>query len=89
MNHYNRYFKVTEGALIQAVKECRKINQLAREKYKEILKSVGASESYFVRENRLVAMTFAGEPDGKVFKRVGSTDNGWFPKKNCKAGNAH
>lgn len=86
MNKYNRYFKVTEGALIEAVKECRANNKKANKEYEALLKKIGAEENYYVRDHRLVAVTFKDAPDPKVFKRNTNTKDGWYPKKNCKAG---
>ena len=86
MEKYTRYFKVTEGALIKAIKECREINKKADAEYVEILSKLGADKTYYVRGTRLVAMTFPEAPDSKVFKKNKNTKDGWYPKKNCKAG---
>ncbi|MCL6272319.1 hypothetical protein M3P05_20595 [Sansalvadorimonas sp. 2012CJ34-2] len=86
MEKYTRYFRIAEGQLIDSVKECREINKAAHKEYAELLKKIGADEDYYHRDHKLVAMTFPETPDEKIFKRNKNVRNGWYPKKNCKAG---
>ncbi|MBO9493819.1 hypothetical protein J7438_06935 [Thalassotalea sp. G20_0] len=86
MNKYTRYFKVTSGALIEAVKECRSTNDAANKEYVALLNKLGAEETYYVVGHRLVAMTFKNSPDQRIYKRNKNTNDGWYPKKNCKEG---
>ena len=81
---YRRYFKVTEGLLVEAVQEAMAINAVARKEYSKILKEVGANPGFYHRGNRLVGMEFDEEPDKGVYKRVKNA--GWYPKKNSSAG---
>ena len=86
MKVYRRYFRVTEGPLIDAVKECLVINDAAKKEYNAILSKIGAEEGYYLNDHRLVAFTFPESPDPKVFKKHPKTPDGWHPKKNCKEG---
>lgn len=79
MNIYRRYFRVTTGPLMDAIFRHKEIEKQANEKYKAILKEIGAKEEYYVRNGRLDAIIFESKPDERLYKRAG---NGWYPKKN-------
>ena len=83
MSVYTRYFKVTQGPLIDAVVDANSVNGLAHKKYMEILGEIGASQRYYTRGGRMCGIVFKTTPDKKIFKE---TNHGWWPKKNCKAG---
>jgi len=86
MSVYRRYFKVTTGPLVDRVKEIRKINKQAREKYLEILKSIGA-RSYVSIDDKLSGVMFDYDPDKSVYRKC-SFPGAWYPKKNSKVGKA-
>lgn len=87
MKVYRRYFKVTEGALIDYVTSVHSCRVEAEQRYTDILNNLGAEGDYYVNSNKkLIAIIFKEDPDPKVFRRVSNTNNGWFPKKNCKKG---
>lgn len=83
MNKYNRYFRVTTGPLIDEIKKSQEINEKACKEYLSILKSIGAENTYYTRENRLISVIFKKLPDTKIYKKIGS---GWYPKQNVKIG---
>lgn len=85
MSVYRRIFRVTDGPLIDAIKEANEINAQAHKEYRAILEEIGASLKYYVRDGRMCGIIFDNEPDEKLFKSRGY-NAGWWPKKNCKAG---
>ena len=85
MDVYRRYFRVESGPLIEAVKECLRVNAEANEQYKKIISEIGAKPGYYHVDHRLVGFCFEKAPDRNIFK---SARNGWYPKKNCKEGKA-
>jgi len=85
MNKYTRYFKVTDGPLIDAIKASRETNKAAEQEYRNILKDVNNGQGYYQRNKKLVAIQFATVPDRKVFKKAW---DGWYPKQTTKEGKA-
>lgn len=85
MNKYNRYFRITEGALMDAINNVLQVNNKAKEQYQELIKELGAKNEYWHVDNRLTALIFDEEPDLNLFKKA---DNGWYPRKNTKEGRA-
>jgi len=82
---YRRYFRVTEGPLVAAVKEATAINEQAKKEYQPILESIGAkSTQWYQQDNRLVGLMFEKEPDKSLFKE--KKRGGWWPKSNSKKG---
>lgn len=83
MNVYKRYFRIKTGKLIVAVNNAEKTNKDARKSYKEILTEIGADTQYYQIKHKLHSFVFKENPDQKIYKRKGE---GWYPKKNNKAG---
>lgn len=84
MDVYRRYFKVTTGPLVDAVKEANDINAEARKKYEALLKDLGAkSTKWYHNNNSLSGIIFDSVPDRGIYKK---TKFGWWPKKNTKEG---
>lgn len=71
------------GPLIEKMVNIKKVNKRAHEEYKTILAEIGAEETYYQIDNKLVALVFESEPDRALYKKVHS---GWYPKKNSKKG---
>lgn len=82
MNVTRRFFRVTTGPVIRSVKNAQTINGAADTMYKRIISDIGANDTYYTRDHRLVAFTF-DKPDRNLFKKVGK---GWYPKLNTKWG---
>jgi hypothetical protein len=83
MNVYRRYFRVTEGPIVEDAKEVLSVNKKAQEEYSAILEEIGAcSTQWWQRGNRLVGIKFDHSP-GNNYKKI---NPGWYPKKNTKAG---
>ena len=80
---YRRFFKITDGPVIDHINEAAKVNDDAHEQYKIILDEVGAKHTYYHRGRKMTAMMFESEPDRNLFKKSGQ---GWWPKKNSKTG---
>jgi hypothetical protein len=85
MDKYTRYFKATEGDLVNSVISARADNKKASAEYSVILDELGAKPTYYQNDNRLVAMQF-DEPDKSKYKRMKC--GGWYPKLNNKEGRA-
>lgn len=85
MSLYRRYFRVTEGPLIAAVKEIETFNKAGRAEYEKILIEIGAKLNYYHQGEKLKCFLFDKEPDTKIFKRV---QPGWYPKKTSKVAKA-
>ena len=85
MNIYRRYFRVTEGSLVDAVKESVNVNEKAREQYSLLLSEIGAKKEYYQFNDKLVGILFDKEPDKYLYKKV---KNGWLPKRNNKEAKA-
>lgn len=85
MSLYRRYFRVTEGPLIEAVKEIGVFNKAGRAEYENILTEIGAKLNYYHQGEKLRCFLFDKEPDTKIFKRV---QPGWYPKKTGKVAKA-
>jgi hypothetical protein len=83
MTVYRRYFRITEGPLVEEYKKTEKINDKAHKEYSEILKEIGAEQRYYHQNFMLTCMLFSVYPDTKIYKRK---DSGWYPKKNCRQG---
>ena len=84
MNVYRRYFRVTQGPLIEAVREGQKINDAAYEEYNKIGAEFGAKTGYYAIDNRLTGFMFDKAPSVEIFKKL--KGGGYFPKKNSKIG---
>lgn len=84
MNVYRRYFKVTEGPLIEAVQKAKIINDAAYEAYNEIGAELGAKPGYYAINNRLTGFMFDKAPSGEIFRKI--KGGGYFPKKNNAIG---
>lgn len=84
MDVYRRYFRVTEGPLIDAMKDAIEINNRAKREYVNILHKIGAERQYYHIDNRLVAVQFKDEPDRYLYKKC--KHGGWYPKRNTKEG---
>lgn len=86
MNVYRRYFKVTTGPLIKALKHHREVTKQSHVEYESICTEVGADVGkFYQRDGKLVGFIFSGSPDQEVFKKG---KYGWTPKKNTKRGKA-
>jgi hypothetical protein len=85
MDVYRRYFRVTEGTLINEIEKIKKINKAAQNEYRRILKNIGANPSkYYHVSQRLTGIIFDDAPDSRVYRR--KKHGGWYPKKNCALG---
>ena len=84
MDVYRRYFKVTEGPLVAAISENKKVNDDARVEYKKIIKEIGAKEDYYTFDVQPSGFMFDKAPDGGIFKK--NKNGSYYPKKNCKDG---
>lgn len=84
MDVYRRYFKVTEGPVIAAVKEVEEINDIARKEYRKIIEEIGAKPEYYTYGVAPSGFIFEKTPDSGVFKKT--KNGGYYPKKNCKEG---
>ena len=84
MNIYRRYFRVTGGPLVEAVRKAAQVNSAAHSEYQKILAEIGANPAYYQRRQKLVGIIFDTKPDSGIFMR--SKGGGWYPKKNCSAG---
>ena len=85
MSVYRRYFRVTTGPLIAAVKDSIKVNGLAAKQYLKIAKEIGASDTFLHVDNRLTGFIFEGMVDKTLFRQARNR-NGWYPKKTSKVG---
>ena len=83
MNVYRRIFRIQSGPLSDAVSELNLINKKASKSYVEILKEIGAEDSWYQVNGCLDCVIFKEAPDSSIYKRKGK---GWYPKKNCKKG---
>lgn len=86
MNVYTRFFRVTQGPVVEAAKECLDIAEAARASYSEILKDIGAKDRYYgdAGSSKLLALSFEERPDTNLYKRM--KNGGWYPKLNTKEG---
>jgi len=82
---YTRYFKITDGPLMDTYLDAIKINNNAHDEYKVILKDLGASNKYWIVDDKLSGIEFDGDVDRSLYKRV---NKGWMPKKNTKKAKA-
>ena len=83
---YRRYFRITEGPLVEEVKTATAINEQARAQYEEILKSIGAKTKEWIHRNDcIVGVCFEKAPDSSAWKKVKGF-NAWWPKQNRKDG---
>jgi hypothetical protein len=79
MNVYRRYFRITNGPVIDHVSKAIDINTKAHKEYIEILNSFAlAHDGYHHNDRKMVGISFKQTPDRDIFKR---TKNGWWPKK--------
>lgn len=83
-NIYRKYYRVTDGPLVDAVQAAKEINVAAHKAYVEILQEIGAT-AYCHRDGKLTGIRFKEEPDKYLFKKQKVRD-GWYPKQNCKEG---
>lgn len=88
---YRRFFKVTEGPLMDEVARIKQINDAAWKAYKAILKDICArTDSYLQKANKLTGVFFStGASDEELYERrkiYKHIDSGWYPKQNSKEG---
>ena len=81
---YTRYFRVTEGPVVESLKKSKLINAEANKEYAKIIEEVGAAPEYYTMAGKMVAFVFKGRPDPKLWKK--RQRGGYWPKKNIKAG---
>lgn len=81
---YKRYFRVTTGPLIDAVKEIHKQQTAAVGQIRELINELGAKDAKLGAEGNIIGFTFDETPDSKLWKR---TRRGWYyPKQSSNAG---
>lgn len=80
---YRRYFRVTEGPLIQATNDITEQREKASEAIMALAKEVGATDARTFHDGRFAGFVFEQDP-GTKWKRLRS--GGYYPKKNSTWG---
>lgn len=81
---YKRHFRVSTGDFYNAVCDAQALKNNSIKEIGKVLKEIGAESRYYgPSDGGLSAIVFKEKPDSKLYKKV---QNGWYPKKNLKAG---
>ena len=82
---YYRFFKVTEGPLIDELNRMREINNQNTDGYGAIAKELGVTQ-WMMFGNLFGGFLFDSPPDMKVWKQVPKYSKLYSPRKNVPAG---
>ena len=82
---YNRYFRVTNGPIMDKAIEIEAAHAEARKALHAFAKQIGATDSLSYRDGRRAGFRFPSTPDQSVWKQPNSFGAYW-PRKNSAAG---
>jgi len=88
MSVYKRYFRVTNGPMVEEIDRLFELRFAASARYKEFGDKYGATETHsFERSGAFAGFVFNTPPDQAVYRRDAKTRL-WLPRKNVPAGKA-
>ncbi len=88
MSVYKRYFRITEGPVVDEIDRLFELRIAAGKLYAELAVKYGATgSSNYDRSGTFAGFTFAIPPDQSVYRRDRKTRL-WVPRKNVPAGKA-
>lgn len=82
---YYRFFKVTDGPLIEELSRLKAINDQNYEGYKAIAVELAASQ-WMMFGTKFAGFIFESEPDNNVWRQVPKYSKVYAPRKNVPAG---
>lgn len=79
---YHRYFRVDTGPIADKASQMVRVNNEVKARYLAVLAEIGAEDTYWVDDHKLVAMT--PTVDKHLYRKC--RDGGYYPKRNTKFG---
>lgn len=86
MSIYIRYFRITDGPIMEEAARIEKAQAAHHETMREFMNGIGAKAYYYTKSGRIAGFEFESMPDQNLWKK---TRHGhWMPKLNSNAAKA-